>query len=78
MPSSGISRTGNSEVAGIGMASVDHQTAIMAAMPTVRQAVSDRPAGGSVSRQATSSSGPRNRPIQAARTAARCCDASDI
>ena len=45
MSSRGISRIGNSEVAGIGIASVDHQTAISAARPTVSQAFSERPPG---------------------------------
>ena len=46
MSSRGISRIGNSEVAGIGIASVDHQTAISAARPTVSQAFSERPPVG--------------------------------
>ena len=70
MPSAGINRIGNSEVAGIGMASVDHQVAISKARPMVAQAVSESPAGGSVTRHRSSSNGPRIRPIQAALAAA--------
>lgn len=71
MSSRGISRIGNSEVAGIGIASVDHQTAISAARPTVSHAFSETPPGGSVRMQASNSSGPRIRPIHAASTAPR-------
>src|SRR5690606_38388548 len=66
MSSAGISRIGSSEVAGIGMASVDHQVAISRVSPMVAQAALDRPPGGSVNRHASSSNGPRIRPIQAA------------
>ena len=69
IPNSGISRMGNSEVAGIGIASVDHQIAIRPARPTVNQASPDNPPGGSVSRQVINSKGPKTSPIQAARTA---------
>jgi di/tricarboxylate transporter len=61
-----IGRIGSSEVAGIGMASVDHQVAINRVRPTAAQAVSDRPAGGLLSKQANNSSGPSSSPIQAA------------
>src|SRR5690606_22100841 len=74
MPSKGISRMGSREVAGIGMASVAHQTAIRPAMPTVSQAVSESPAGGVVIRQSSRISGPRNRPMYAARAAPVLCE----
>src|SRR3546814_347406 len=67
MPIMGMSRIGSSEVAGIGMASVAHHTAINSARPAADQAVSDMPPGGSVTTHTKNKNRPRISPIQAVR-----------
>src|SRR3546814_807450 len=67
MPIMGMSRMGSREVAGIGMASVAHHTAINSARPAADQAVSDMPPGGSVTTHTKNKNRPRISPIQAVR-----------
>ena len=65
-PSAGISTSGTSEVAGIGIASVDHQVAISRASPAQAQALSLMPPGGGSVSVISSHSGPSISPMRAA------------
>src|SRR5690606_39160672 len=67
MPNTGMSKIGSSEVAGMGMASVAHQTAINSARPAADQAVSDMPPGVSEDIHAHNAYTPGIRPILALR-----------
>jgi hypothetical protein len=49
---------GNSAVAGMGTASLIHQTAIQAAIPSMYQAGAPRPVGTGSSRKTASAAGP--------------------
>src|SRR5690606_1059523 len=62
-----MSKIGSSEVAGIGIASVAHHTAINSARPAADQAVSDMPPGGSITIHIKNKNKPRISPIQAVR-----------
>ncbi len=57
-PRTGNRAIGSSAVAGMGIASVIHQTIIRAATATTRQASTDRPSGAGSSRSATNSASP--------------------
>ena len=62
-PSAGNRTSGNSAVAGMGMASLIQNTAISMAAPAVRQPLTLRPSGGATSSVTSSASGPTTQPI---------------
>src|SRR5690606_7422019 len=67
MPNTGMRKIGSSEVAGMGMASVAHQTGINSARTVADEAGTDMPPRGSETTHTKNKNSPRTTPIQAVR-----------